>query len=262
MKQGSKYLGFPVPLLGPINRRLVVLRETDDFFALQKSAGLLGDSHPWYPDTPLIAAAIRRQLAAPTPLWEQMHIKGQARLVYPLDAEIEGVVVFAKDKEASGALRNAFGDGAFTFTFHLVSGAPWPSSECHCTLPIAPHFEKPRMVVSNKTGKKTETSFKLLKIWGPYALWEAKTNYLRSHQIRIHAYESGLNILGENLYQDIPQLYLSSLKKRYKGKKLEKPLYPFIAIHMVGIELGSFGKVEVPFAKAWGHMLQALEEYI
>ena len=80
------------------------------------------------------------------------------------------------------------------------------------------------MVVSHKRGKRTSTHFQKIAHHDLYDLWQAETQYLRPHQIRIHAAESGLKMVGETLYSQTapPQPLLP--KKR--------PLYSGISLHL------------------------------
>jgi 23S rRNA-/tRNA-specific pseudouridylate synthase len=57
---------------------------------------------------------------------------------------------------------------------------------------------------------------------------------LRRHQIRLHAYEVGIPIFGENIYDQIPMPLLSDFKKNVKQNRKGSPstLYDSICIHL------------------------------
>ena len=104
-----------------------------------------------------------------------------------------------------------------------------------CGLPIAVHNEKPCMIVSHKSGKFANTSFDPIQQHGKYQLWQASTTYHRIHQVRIHALESGLNIIGDEVYNPSPKS-----KKHYTPGKQTRHMfqlreYEHPHIHLINI---------------------------
>ena len=88
------------------------------------------------------------------------------------------------------------------------------------------------MFISHKTGKKACTHFRFLGAYGYYELWEATASFMRPHQIRYHAADQGLVIVGEYLYGEELPLLLSQFKRKYTGRDRERPLYEGLYLHM------------------------------
>ena len=119
------------------------------------------------------------------------------------------------------------------------------------------HESKPRAIVSHRFGKKCRTEFALKEDLGDWQLWSAKTNFLRWHQIRIHAAESGLRMVGDDTYVRVRKIFLSRLKRgQYKGEETA-PIYDNIALHLKKISFPLGGeKVEIEAPAPKGYEVQ------
>ena len=105
---------------------------------------------------------------------------------------------------------------------------------------------------------------------GPaYAVWTATTTFDRLHQVRVHAAESGLPIVGESRYAKTTPIFLSEIKRNYRpagdGTRVEPPLYGELCLHLARIAFpGADGKpvvVEAPLPKPFAVLLKKLAEH-
>ena len=71
-------------------------------------------------------------------------------------------------------------------------------------------------VIDNEKGKESITKFKLIKDYGQNALIEAQIYTGRTHQIRLHLENIGLNLLNDNKYGDL------SFKSEFNNKSLNR----------------------------------------
>ncbi|MDP0496980.1 MAG: RNA pseudouridine synthase [Verrucomicrobiota bacterium JB024] len=228
----TRFIGFPPPLLGERPARLPVLgAEPGRWLALDKPAEVLTDRHRWHPELPGVLPALTEQAAAGKPELEPYGIV-QARHIYVLEPEITGVLLFALDEEPLQELREAYGSGQMTFTFGMLARYNGGKDERTCRLPLAIHNTEPRALVTHTSGKKCETRFRLVERLGDYAWWEAQAVYMRPHQIRLHAAEVGLPIVGDPLYGGPPPICLSALKPGYRNRGEERPLYAGLCLHL------------------------------
>jgi 23S rRNA pseudouridine1911/1915/1917 synthase len=188
-----------------LNReKLNILEQNNDYIAVNKPANIV--------------------LTLPTP-----------QLIYSLDSELSGIVLLAKDQKICATLRNMLGSDQILFYFFLIAQTISNlEDEIVCDLPIARHRSSNYMLISHTTGKKAVTKFKKIEIIKSYTLWSAETKFLRRHQIRLHAHEIGIPILGENYYRQVPIPLLSDLKKNVKlnRKGIPSSLYNSICIHL------------------------------
>jgi len=265
MSEAAPFISFPEGFLGSRPRKFELLTNRADCFAVNKPAGMACYQHDWALGRPDFSMALRRSLLEGKPQLARLGIEGVFR-VYNLEAEASGALLYAKTEEAEARYRNAFGAEQMDFLFHLLVRPEGEDPERVCALPVARHFEEPRMAVSHKTGKKCETRFRRLRRYGPYELWEARSRQLRLHQVRLHAAESGLRIVGDPLYGANEQLYLSRIKRDYRpGRRPERPLRQGLCLHLLRVEAPAFGSgsgealvVQAPLHKGFAAALSQL----
>jgi 23S rRNA-/tRNA-specific pseudouridylate synthase len=213
-------IGFPAPLLGEKTLRMRVVHASPGLVALLKPPGVAWDDHPWNPGRPHIMGAMREQLAAGKPELIALGIAKPASVHY-IEPEVGGVALVAdRETESLDKWRNAFGSEALTFTYRMLAitaGAPAEGGEC--PLPVAMHRSEARALISHVTGKKSLTKFKAVEKLGMWTMWEATTTLPRPHQVRLHAAEAGIVIVGETLYSQGGDIRLSQLMRKGRLNK-------------------------------------------
>ncbi len=260
--QSFQRIGFPPPLLGEHPVRLEVYEAWPSAFLLEKPAGFLVDPHPCYPSIPSIVEGLRKQIAENKT--ELLRYKGKVlRSVFSLEPELSGAVLYATEEESSSFLRNAIGSELFEFTYHLISASQISmESYYEVDLPVLFDLRSKTCRISHKQGKKAKTTFSRLHQNKDFDYWEAKTRYPRFHQLRLHAFEAGILILGEHLYAEVPMPSLRAVKHGKIKGDVHKPLSHHIALHLRGIE-GPFSEpknegsraqkqfIELPYSKSF-----------
>lgn len=164
------------------------------------------------------------------------------------DLPCSGPTVLTSDRSISSLLREDYGSNQWRFTFLLFTRSSPNQAELFCDLPIARHFEENRALVSHRTGKKAQTSFRRIGLGKTLQLWEAATTYLRPDQIRVHAMECGLSIAGETLYTESDPLNRADLPGTRKPGGSTHILFPGPAIHLASLNAPSLRKE--PFQSA------------
>lgn len=224
------HLSFPPGALNESALRLAVLYSAAGVLVLEKPAGLAE-----------IGNAFRAQIAESKPSACAFGIR-RPQLVFAPETEISGLQIYAdKDSDTLEIWKNTFGSALFTFRYvFLTHPLPGNSDEAAfaCTLPVAQHVSKPLALVSNTTGKKSETVFRRLEKISGFELWEAQTSFPRFHQIRLHAQECGLPVVGDTLYGGAPAIRVSELRpKKRLNKGEDKALYAPICLHLASVSL-------------------------
>ena len=260
----DSHLGFPAPLLGHTPIRLPVLYDDGDCIALAKPAGVLVQQDTWFPRKPVLVEAIRYQAAQLKPEFVKLGI-GESGLwaVNDLDPECHGPVLFARHRETAEALRSDYGSRLFVFRFEFISKAPRLQEPRDCDLPVARHGRLPKILVSHTTGKKSLTRFSGLASVGACAYCLAETAYPRRHQILLHALESGLPVLGDQIYARSEPPLLSRLKRDYRARddREERPLYPGPAFFLREIEIGPGRVIKGDEPPKWKALCRLLDKY-
>lgn len=254
--ESPKFIGFPAGLIGEKPFRLPVWHSFPGGFIIDKPVDVHCDFNPWYTEKKVLSEGLRQQLKA-----GKLELNGfdaqMFRAVFFLEPEISGGVLLATQEKSCDYFRNALGSDQIKFTFHLLTLSHLDLAETVCIdLPIVQDDALHQSKISHRFGKKASTSFRLLDRSNGYDCWEATTTYLRMHQIRLHAREAGLRLLGENIYDSVPIPGLQQLKRKVLKTHALMPLYNGIALHLVGIELAINDQslntyFEIPFSKKW-----------
>ena len=265
MSDSTPFISFPERYLGERPVKFPLLVDDPGYFAINKSVGLSCFQHDWNQGKPDISMALRRELLNEKPQLQKLGIEGLFR-AYKLDAELSGVLLYAKTPAWEELLKNAAGSSQLTYRFHLLASSDGQEQYFDCDLPVAFHTIGKRMVVSHRTGKKCLTRFRFLRSYGAYGLWEAETRDLRPHQIRVHAAELGLKIVGENLYARGDRIYLSQIKRDYRpGGHEESPIYDGLCLHLILVAFEIPEKellpIQAPLPKGFHTLLKALDRH-
>jgi 23S rRNA pseudouridine1911/1915/1917 synthase len=257
-------LGFPAPLLGVDPIRLPVLHDDGEILVLAKPPGVLVQQDSWYPRLPVLIEAIRYQASQGKPEFVKMGIGPEGLwAVTELDPECAGPVLMARSRDVGENLKNQFGSGDFTFTFEFLSQSSPAEDSFECDLPIARHARLSRMLVSHTTGKIARTTFSSVDRVGAYTLCQARTCFPRRHQVPLHAFESGLPILGDRIYAKSSPVMLSRLKRDYQFRRdqEERPLYDGPAYYLKELKIGAECTVSMPAPPRWPGLVKQLEKY-
>ena len=226
-------IGFPPPYLGPDPRRLTVLLNLKDVAVVEKPRGILGVAHDWYPRMPNLVEAINHQVDRGKMELQRLGI-GRVGPVFGVDPEISGAVLLAKSPSDASFDRNQFGSREMNLVFSFFTRGGAAEAELDCGLPLARHRAKPRLVVTKRHGKQAATVFSVREKFEGFSYWDARMDFCRLHQLRIHAAESGIPIVGERVYANVAPIFLSRLKPQYRARpgKIEHPLHAGVCAHL------------------------------
>lgn len=150
----------------------LVLHEDDHLLAIHKPSGI--NTHK--PDR-FAQDGIHEWLQKQRPEWRKLAI------LHRLDKETSGVMVFGKTTLANKSLTEQFERGQVTKTYLFLTSSQPKSSAAVISTPI--------------DGKPARTRFRVVEKMGASPLVEAQPETGRTHQVRIHAAEAGLPILGD-----------------------------------------------------------------
>ena len=206
--------------------------EDAHLLALDKPAGL--PTSPARDDAarPNLMALLHAAIAAGKP-WAAQRGLTYLSHSHRLDFEASGLVLLARSKPVLVALANWFSlEKPGRKFLALVHGTP-AEDRFHVNARIAPHPGRPgEMRVDPRNGKHAQTRFAVLEKFPRQTLLQCEPLTARPHQIRVHLQNTGLRIVGDELYGGKP-LWLSRLKKDYhlKPGREERPLIARTALH-------------------------------
>jgi 23S rRNA pseudouridine1911/1915/1917 synthase len=184
-----------------------ILYEDRSVIAVDKPRGWMLVPHTWQRTNRNLQAAITSSIAA-RDFWARSRNLKFLRHVHRLDADTTGILLFAKSLGAVEMFSDLFEGRKMKKTYLAVVADPGRNTlkgghqaEWTCSVKLAPDPRKPgKMKVDSGNGKESETHFKVLETRGRFSLIEAKPVTGRTHQIRVHLLESGLPIIGDELY--------------------------------------------------------------
>lgn len=216
-----------------------VVDECGDLLVVDKPAGLL--VHPTGP-------------GGPRTLWDglcgllgyELANGGQVSLINRLDRETSGLVLVAKTSAAARQAAMAMQEGRIAKRYHaILCGHPAPERWC-VDEPIARQGEV--MVsrihlkrICHPQGAPARTGFQRLCSFRHrgrnLALVEAVPLTGRTHQIRVHAQQSGHPVLGDKIYGPSEDLYLRFIGEGWSAALEESLVLPRHALHSSRLEI-------------------------
>lgn len=203
------------------NSNYSVIYSDDDIVVLNKKSGLLIAADRYNPDAPRLDLEAEKEF-------------GRLYAVHRIDKDTSGIVIYARNPDAHKNLSMQFEKREVQKTYHaLVYGHPvWDNLTVDLKL-LPDGDARHRTVVDKRLGKPSLTEFRNIGSCGPYSWIEAKPKTGRTHQIRVHLNENGLQIVCDPLYGGNQKpVRLSEIKRRWNGDETEeRPLLNRLALH-------------------------------
>lgn len=134
-------------------------------------------------------------------------------ICHRLDKETSGAMVFAKSKMAAAELSKLFEKREIKKRYLLVTDRKNNLPE---EVTVRSNITKKKNVFISKKSENpnSESHFRRIKQNDCFSLWEVIPKTGKTHQIRLHAQQLGINILGDKLYNgsNFPRLMLHSME--------------------------------------------------
>ena len=151
---------------------LTIVFENNDFVAINKPAGLLT-----IPDREQSERSLKEIL---------INKYGSIFTVHRLDKDTSGLVLFAKNETAHKYFSKLFEARKIEkYYLGLVHGAP-QNQHGEIDAPIAEHPVNKGMMVVNRNGKPSQTSYEVIDSNPNFSLISFRLHTGRTHQIRVH----------------------------------------------------------------------------
>jgi 23S rRNA pseudouridine955/2504/2580 synthase/23S rRNA pseudouridine1911/1915/1917 synthase len=242
-----------------MNLAPLIIKETADYFIIDKPAGLLS-----IPDREGKETSLKILLKEKY---------GEIFTVHRLDRETSGLILFARNAEAhkhfsAGFMASSAGEERAVKKIYqgLVIGSI-PEKTGTITAPIKEHPALNGTMMVHRQGKTAITDYEVLEDFGIFSLVKFHIHTGKTHQIRVHMKEIGHPIVCDKLYGDGKPLLVSALKSRYnlsKKEEEEKPIVNRLALHSWQLGFldmqGEWIEMEAPLPKDLRAALQQLRK--
>jgi 23S rRNA pseudouridine1911/1915/1917 synthase len=230
----------------------LIIRETEDYVAVNKPAGLLT-----IPD--------REGVNGVRNLLQDKY--GTIFTVHRLDKDTSGVVLFARNERSHKHLSQQFEARETRKIYNgLVLGKPLQASGV-INEPIAEHPYKKGMMSVYRKGKESITEYEVLESFRLFSWMQFRILTGRTHQIRVHMKHLGHPIVCDELYGDGKPVFISQIKHHYRlsqDAEEEKPILSRLALHAAQLTFKDLeGKqitIEAPLPKDLRALLNQLNK--
>jgi len=216
------------PLIDPEELPRWVVREDDEVLVFNKPGWLVchpSKNGPWSS----LVGAVREYYEL-----DKIH------MISRIDRETSGLVVFAKHKEVARKLQIAFSDRRTEKTYHAILCGNLKRS---VTVEgnMLDDKESPVVVQQRlsfgRHGKFSRSEFTPIEVKGDYTLAKVLPETGRKHQIRVHAKDLEMPILGDKIYGPDPNYYLEFIKEGWTKNLAENLIFPRQALHASGLRI-------------------------
>ena len=183
---------LPVIIKDKVKQTLsdAILFENNHILAINKPAGLA--VHPGSK----VAYGVIEVLRALRPNADFLE------LVHRLDRETSGCLLLAKDKPTLNELHELLRNHDIYKNYLLLVKGEWDLGQVDVDIPLPTKGQDAQYDESKNTVKQAITHFKPLKLFNGFSLLNANIKTGRTHQIRIHAAQTGFPVVGDSRYGD------------------------------------------------------------
>jgi len=181
---------------------LPIIYEDDDCVVITKPEGILSHSKGAFNPEATVAS------------WLSDYVVGltgeRAGVIHRLDRGTSGVMICAKNPEASKWLQKQFSQRKVKKTYVAVINGTLKQEEAIIDMPIERNPKKPQTFRVGSNGKSAVTVYTVLESNGKLTMVELRPVTGRTHQLRVHLEELGHPIIGDTFYggKQADRLYL------------------------------------------------------
>ena len=213
----------------------LIIRETENWVALNKPAGLLS-----IPDREGKEISLKSLLK---------EAYGNIFTVHRLDRDTSGVIIFAKNEDAHKELSRQFEERETEKIYQGIVVGSMTEKTGTVESRIAEHPARNGSMIIHRQGKEARTDYEVLEDFTIYSFVQFRIHTGRTHQIRLHMKDIGYPIACDPLYGNGEPILVSKIRSRYKPGKYteEQPILARLALHSwrLGLRIPEGEKIQL-----------------
>lgn len=174
----------------------------------------------------------------------------RVHLLSRLDRETSGVVVFAKNAALASRLQRAVTRGQVCNRYLAVLRGELRQGvriDCPLTRDAGAMVSFKQRTVDPPAGHPAETEFVPLVTGGGFTLARVLPRRGRRHQIRVHAAWMGLPVVGDKLYGEDEEIFLTFVRTGYTAALAARLGLPRQALHRAEVDFQILPRFRAPF---------------
>ncbi len=182
-------------------------------------------------------------------------------LAHRLDRDTSGALVICKTRKALVRIHEMQREGKIVKHYRLLVAGDWVNERQHVRLPLAKYTlasGERRVRVDAEHGLKAHTIFTVLKRFGPVTYLDAELKTGRTHQIRVHAAQTGFALVGDEKYGDYG--FNAAVKKGSLGEPFARMFLHAYRLDFAHPISGELMTVVAPLPKLLASLLNVLEK--
>ncbi len=190
------------------------------------------------------------------------------KLVHRIDRETSGVLIFAKTEDAQRELSRQFENHTIEKRYiALVAKAPVEGDGLIDNyIDENPNQKGTYRVAFKEKGKRAISCFRVLEYFKRHSLLEFDIKTGRTHQIRVHAQFLGCPLAFDPIYNSDNGIFISRLKKNYKGVDDERSIIQRLSLHAYSLSfdhpfIAERIKILSPFPQDFEKAIEILRKY-
>lgn len=181
-------------------------------------------------------------------------------LAHRLDRDTSGVIVVCKTRKALVRLQALMREGGVEKHYRTLVKGDWVNDRQHVKFPLFKYVTREgerRVRVDTEKGVPAHSIFTLIRRFGDVSYLDVELLTGRTHQIRVHAAESGHPLVGDDKYGDFE--FNKAAEKGAFGIPFKRMFLHAFRLTFDHPVTGEHLVIESPLPKACSDLLEALD---
>ncbi len=175
-----------------VNSKIPIVYEDDDFIAINKPYGLLSVSTP--------KEVVNTAYAMVTNYVQKKDKHNRIYIVHRIDEDTSGIMIFVKSEELRDALINNWNNLILKRGYYAIVEGHLKEKEGTFSSYLKKNSQYMMYSSKDNKGQHAVTNYKVINENKDYSLLDVTLKTGRKNQIRVHLFEAGHTVIGDDKY--------------------------------------------------------------